>query len=142
MICKYSQVGANGPECSASGWGKCEHQQVGAYLYVCGRSDDAPVRINVATGGIKNHTGGWVLTAKAQELIDRLIWEEDQYDCDWDKEPDRFGLTRGWCHFYGGRASGNWPYPIVKREDGMVAFPPKDKDNPFTCNEWFADLKQ
>lgn len=73
--------------------------------------------------------------------IDELKWEDDPgYDIWWGDQKDAHGLLHGSCFYYGGHASGNWPYPIVQRSDGKVAFPPTDEGNPFSASEWVKRL--
>ena len=74
------------------------------------------------------------------EAIAELKWESDPgYEIFWDTEKDKHGLLHGACYYYGGSASGNWPYPIVQR-DGLVAFPPSDEGNPFSASQWLKRL--
>jgi len=74
------------------------------------------------------------------EMLDALLWEEDRYDSDWGNE-DPDGITEGWCYFYGCRGDGNIPYPIVRRSDRMIAWPPKNNDNPYSATEWWAKYR-
>lgn len=82
------------------------------------------------------------MNSKQQEMIDSLKWEENNHECYWNKEESIPGVTLGWCHYYGGSASGNNPYDVIQRSDGMIAFPPSNSNNPFSCSQWMRQLKR
>jgi hypothetical protein len=73
------------------------------------------------------------------EKIEALEWVTNEFDCDWSDRSIR-GYTQGQCWYYGGRSSGNLPYPILKRKDGLVAFPPANPDNPFSDSVWIDEV--
>jgi hypothetical protein len=70
-------------------------------------------------------------------MFDSLDWEIDDNDCDWD-EFAIDGYTEGWAWVYG-RHTGNSSFSIIRREsDGRVAFPPENKNNPYSSSDWLA----
>lgn len=75
-----------------------------------------------------------------QEMLESLQWEHDDYDIDWCSPVN--GYTEGACYYYGCRGDGNLPYPVLRRDiDGLVAFPPANKDDPFCSSDWLSEFR-